>query len=572
MPILSIAWRNQAEARRDEFRHGVVALQKAAEANEQRLRAETSLKFLVDAFRKPDPALDGRSLKVIDLLDRAVKDLDVSLAGQPLTQATLYNAIGETFSGLGLSRESLSAFERALEIRRHQLGNDHPETLESCQNLAMAYQDAGRLDRAIPILKDTLTRRRAVLGDDHVDAIESMNDLAVAYWEAGRPAEAIPLFEAVLPRVKVRLGPDHLDTLTIMDNLAVGYTAENRPEEAVSLHESALAGFRSKLGDDHPTTLVAINNLAKTYQAVGRLDEAIQLRQTTTTRLRAQLGEDHPTTLTTMHGLARAYQDAGRLDRAIPLSRIVLSKRRAKMGDDHPDTLRLDPHSGGSAQRGTTDRIGDSPAPRVLRPGSRSSHACRSLSARRSPEWPVGWPTTIVSAARMTVPKRPRHPKNFPRRLDPKSQHHQPHLGRRLHPPFAINRESKWSQGNRDGFQTMVRAPLRSQCAESRGNVAERRGISKSSSPDVISSSGSQTSTDGTMPERPGLCGPCARREERRWNSHGKNRVVSHGPPTKLLPAATPTTCHASRTATWWSGGRDAGSEPKNLATNHDWA
>ena len=62
------------------------------------MRAEKALKFLVDAFRKPDPAADGRSLKVIDLLDRAVKDLDGSMAGQPLMQATLYNAIGETFS------------------------------------------------------------------------------------------------------------------------------------------------------------------------------------------------------------------------------------------------------------------------------------------------------------------------------------------------------------------------------------------------------------------------------------------------------------------------------------------
>ncbi len=339
VPILSMAWRNQAEARRDESRQRVVALQKATEAFEQRMRAEKALRFLVDAFRKPDPSVDGRSLKVVDLLDRAVKDLDGSLAGEPLMQATLYNAIGETFSALGLSRESLAAFERALDIRHYQLGKDHPETLESCQNLAMAYQDAGRFDRAIPILADTLSRRQAALGDDHVDTIESMNDLAVAYWETGSPKEAIPLFELVLPRVKARLGADHPDTLTIMDNLAVAYTAADRPDRAIPLHQSALAGFRAKLGDDHPATLVAMNNLAKTEQASGRLDEAIRLLETTSARLSAKLGDDHPTTLSAMHSLAGAYQDAGRLDRAVPLSRAILSKRRAKLGDDHPDSL-----------------------------------------------------------------------------------------------------------------------------------------------------------------------------------------------------------------------------------------
>ncbi len=339
VPILSIAWRNEAEARRDESRQRILAIQKAEEAQDQRARAEKALKFLVEAFRKPDPAADGRSLKVVNLLDRAVKDLDRSMTDQPAMRATLYNAIGETFSGLGMPREAFAAFQRALEIRLHQMGADHSETLESCQNLAMVYQDEGRLDRAIPLLELTLERRRATLGDDHVNTIESMNDLAVAYWEADRAAEAIPLYEAALARARTRLGPDHLHTLTIMDNLAVALTAAHHPDRAIPLHEAALAGLRVKLGDDHPTTMVAISNLARTYRAGGRLGESIGLLEATSQRLQAELGDDHPTTLTVMNGLAGAYHDAGSVDRAIAISRVVLSRRRAKLGDDHPDTL-----------------------------------------------------------------------------------------------------------------------------------------------------------------------------------------------------------------------------------------
>ena len=46
-------------------------------------RAEKALEFLVAAFRKPDPALDGRSLKVVDLLDGAVKEINHSFHDQP---------------------------------------------------------------------------------------------------------------------------------------------------------------------------------------------------------------------------------------------------------------------------------------------------------------------------------------------------------------------------------------------------------------------------------------------------------------------------------------------------------
>ena len=80
------------------------------------MRAETALRFLVAAFRKPDPAADGRTLKVVDLLDWAVTDLNKSMDDQPLMKATLLNAIGETFAGLGLSPESHSVFERAYLI------------------------------------------------------------------------------------------------------------------------------------------------------------------------------------------------------------------------------------------------------------------------------------------------------------------------------------------------------------------------------------------------------------------------------------------------------------------------
>ena len=133
-------------------------------ANEEKDRAEKALRFLVDAFRRPDPSMDGRTLKVVDLLDHAVNDLDQSFSDQPLMKATLLNAIGETFGGLGMHQESFTVFQRALDLRREKLGEDDPATLDSMNNLAMAYHDAGRLDLAIPILATTLEKRRIIAG------------------------------------------------------------------------------------------------------------------------------------------------------------------------------------------------------------------------------------------------------------------------------------------------------------------------------------------------------------------------------------------------------------------------
>jgi serine/threonine-protein kinase len=367
VPLLSLAWRNEAHARRNQQRQHLLTLRAAEEAkeqhrraienlheanqqralaeahasvaNEEKNRAEQALKFLVETFRKPDPSADGRSLKVVDLLDHAVKGLESSLASQPLMQATLYTAIGRTYTGLGMPRESFAAFQRAFDLRRAILGGSQPETLESMNNLASAYHDAGRLDLAIPLLGATLAKRRALLGEDHRDTIETMNDLAVAYWKDGQVPKAIPLYEATLAKIRVELGDEHVDTLTIMDNLAVAYAANGKPQQAIPIQEKALAKLRAKLGDEHPATLITVNNLGRTYEAAGRVAEAIQLHERALEKLRSRLTDDHPTTLTAMHGLAKAYRHSGRLDRAISLLETTLAKQRIKLGDDHPDTL-----------------------------------------------------------------------------------------------------------------------------------------------------------------------------------------------------------------------------------------
>ncbi|MGW4681292.1 tetratricopeptide repeat protein [Micromonospora taraxaci] len=48
-------------------------------------------------------------------------------------------------------------------------------------NLAYAYQAAGRLDEAIPLYEATLTAYERVLGDEHPNTLTARNNLAAAY-------------------------------------------------------------------------------------------------------------------------------------------------------------------------------------------------------------------------------------------------------------------------------------------------------------------------------------------------------------------------------------------------------
>ena len=70
------------------------------------------------------------------------------------------------------------------------LGENHPRTLTSRSSLAAAYQAAGRLHEAIPLLERTLADFERILGENHPNTLTSRNNLANVFQAAGRLDEA----------------------------------------------------------------------------------------------------------------------------------------------------------------------------------------------------------------------------------------------------------------------------------------------------------------------------------------------------------------------------------------------
>ena len=196
------------------------------------------------------------------------------------------------------------------------LGPDHPSTLTARNNLAGAYQTAGRLDEAIPLYEQNLEDRTRILGPHHPDTLTARNNLAYAYHDAGRLNEAIPLHEQNLEDRTRILGPHHPDTLTARNNLAGAYQAAGRLNEAIPLYQQNLEDRTRILGPHHPDTLNSRNNLANAYHDAGRLNEAIPLHEQTLEDRTRILGPHHPHTLISRDNLADAYRTAGRIEDA----------------------------------------------------------------------------------------------------------------------------------------------------------------------------------------------------------------------------------------------------------------
>jgi tetratricopeptide (TPR) repeat protein len=308
----------------------------SAERSEDEARATLEFfekKVLMAALPKDQDGGLGVDATIRAAVDAAEPEIGKSFVDQPVVEASIRNTLGETYRELGSVELAIRQHERALVLRRQFLGPDHPSTLISMNNLALAYVSADRLDDAIPLHEEDLKHSIATLGPDDRRTLISMFNLARSYREAGRLVDGLRLAEETVKRCERTLGPDHVDTLSSISGLAKMYVDVGRLDDAIFLQKEALKRREATLGPDHSDTLISLNNLASTYRDVGRFDDAIPLDEEDLRRSKAMLGADHRLTLISMNALALDYLP-GRPADAERLLRECLSISEKKGLDD----------------------------------------------------------------------------------------------------------------------------------------------------------------------------------------------------------------------------------------------
>jgi len=326
-------------------RNRAVRAERAAELGRTEAERQAAIAQAVNDFLNDDllaaanPERLGRDVTVRQVLAHAAEAIEGRFKDEPLVEAAIRSTLGETYHRLGEYDSVALHLEKALELRRAELGEDHRATLTSMCDLGFAYGYLGRWDEAEPLCSAALEGRRRVLGDDHPDTLMAMNNLATLYFRQARFDQAEPLLLEALAGLRRVLGEDHPDTLDPMNNLANLYARQDRWQEAEVLMIQTLETRRRVLGAEHPRTLVSMNNLASVYSLQGRYEEAEPLYAQTLEIRRRVLGEEHPRTIGSVGNLGYVYCKQGRFDEAEPLYLRAAEGLRRLLGEDHPQTL-----------------------------------------------------------------------------------------------------------------------------------------------------------------------------------------------------------------------------------------
>jgi serine/threonine protein kinase len=308
-------------------------------AEQARDEAQAVTEFLSNMLAQADPWKSGKDILVRQVVDEASKTVGTKFTDQPLVEARLRATMGETYDALGLYEEAEPHLKGALEIHRHRLGPEHPETIRSKLRLGFFNLGRGTLTDAKSICDQALPEARRSLGAEHEITLQFVHLQDSLAQQEGRYGEALTLAQRVLDVRRRVLGDEHPETLQAMHRVAGVYLALGRPADAAEMDERVVAVRRRLLGDEHPDTVDSMGTLADSYHALSRFEDAARLHEDVLAVRRRELGDDHVYTWRSMVQLAKDYVNLGRCPEAFRLYEQGIERFRGTFGDGYWDTL-----------------------------------------------------------------------------------------------------------------------------------------------------------------------------------------------------------------------------------------
>jgi tetratricopeptide (TPR) repeat protein len=181
-----------------------------------------------------------------------------------LIEARAYQAAlkGDFTEALRLERQALEA-RRRLQGPTHQLAINASLWTERWARMARLpafrqrqagralrkdaegarFRSKGQFAQADLMCREALAIRRKALGEEHPDTAASYNNVAACLESLGKPAEALPLFNKALQTIHKALGEEHPDTARSYNNVAGCLAGLGQRDEALRHLRHALLGI-----------------------------------------------------------------------------------------------------------------------------------------------------------------------------------------------------------------------------------------------------------------------------------------------------------------------------------------
>ncbi len=228
-----------------------------------------------------------------------------------------------------LAKES---YERALEIDKRVLGEDHPRLSMSLSNLALVAQNMGDLQRAEILYREAIERNERAYGDTHPETAAAKENFGLLLQREGRLTEAEPLLRQALAAKLSLYGADHYKVGYAHVSLALLLHDKGDLAGSELEFRQALAIYDKSLPPNHSYRASLLMHFARLLVDRGKPEQALAMSEQSLKIWTVASGEASPRTAQAhaihayaLEHLNRNREAADELDASVP----VLIKARA---------------------------------------------------------------------------------------------------------------------------------------------------------------------------------------------------------------------------------------------------
>ena len=189
------------------------------------------------------------------------------------------DVLGNGLCEAGHFEDAVSVKEAELSMAR-RLGASEEELLTVQGNLAIIYEEMGRLDEAIRMKRDVYSARLKLGGEEHGKTLLAANNYASSLVDLKRCEEAKSLLRKSIPVARRVLGEDDITTFRMRMNYGKAlYIADGASlddlREAVNTLEDTVRVARRIFGGSYPL-VTSMQKFSQEAQAALAIEEYLQ--------------------------------------------------------------------------------------------------------------------------------------------------------------------------------------------------------------------------------------------------------------------------------------------------------
>ncbi|MHC4991872.1 MAG: tetratricopeptide repeat protein [Planctomycetota bacterium] len=240
------------------------------------------------------------------------------------------NQLANVQSALGDQRAAEETLRRAVARARH--GGGWIWISRTCAGLASLLNDLKEHEEAEELLREALRLQEANLGEDHPDLVDTLNNLAFARQGQGRLADAEALYRRALSIPEA----DDQAMIDVTFNLGIVRDEMGDADAAEAYYLEGLDRWRESVGDEGSKTLAALAHIGYFYYRQRRYADAERFFEELATS--PALADDDPKKLLYVFNLGVQYLNQWKLEQAGAMFLQSLRGRRVVLGDEHSET------------------------------------------------------------------------------------------------------------------------------------------------------------------------------------------------------------------------------------------